>query len=81
MESPKEVLALLKGRVAFEPDQSFTNKKPDLTYGQMISLAIENSEEKKLSLNDIYESIMTQYPFYREIDTVSQFSNILIAFL
>jgi hypothetical protein len=40
-------------------------KKPPYSYAQLISQAIFDTEEKKLTLNGIYTFIMDKYAFYR----------------
>ena len=39
--------------------------KPKYSYVYLIALAINNNMEKQMSLKDIYEYIMENYPFYR----------------
>ena len=39
--------------------------KPKYSYLYLIALAINNNMEKQMSLKDIYEYIMENYPFYR----------------
>ncbi|XP_063435587.1 forkhead box protein fkh-2-like [Mytilus trossulus] len=43
---------------------STTEKKPSHSYIAMISMAILNKPSKKLLLNDIYQYIMDNFPFY-----------------
>ena len=38
--------------------------KPKYSYVYLIALAINNNMEKQMSLKDIYEYIMENYPFY-----------------
>ncbi|XP_063435572.1 forkhead box protein fkh-2-like [Mytilus trossulus] len=47
---------------------SITNKKPSHSYIAMISMAILSKPKKKLLLNDIYQYIMDNFPFYNNKD-------------
>jgi forkhead box protein len=39
--------------------------KPPHSYISLITRAIESSSDKRMSLNEIYKSIIDNYPFYR----------------
>ncbi|KAF7684506.1 Fork head like protein 2 [Astathelohania contejeani] len=48
------------------------HEKPDMSYATLITEAIMNCPEKKLSLKDIYISIMNKYPYYSRNDKTWQ---------
>ena len=44
------------------------NKKPCMSYAQLIAEALNNAPEKTLVLSDIYKTINSKYPYY-ELET------------
>ena len=54
------------------PDDVFTkkcgisNNKPPYSYISLITMAINSSESKMVTLSDIYQYIMTLFPYYKE---------------
>ncbi|VDK44561.1 unnamed protein product [Anisakis simplex] len=42
-----------------------TVEKPNLSYSQLIKMAIENSKDKRCTLSEIYAYITSNYPYYR----------------
>ncbi len=59
-------------RNSFRLDSSrisyFSDGRPNFSYAQLIAYALLDSEELKLSLNNIYEWICEKFPYYRSKD-------------
>ncbi|CAG8704509.1 1159_t:CDS:2, partial [Racocetra fulgida] len=47
--------------------QDLVSEKSPYTYATLINYAIENSPNKKLTLNEIYNWIMENYPYYKTL--------------
>ncbi|CAG9765816.1 unnamed protein product [Ceutorhynchus assimilis] len=56
------------GRVRTEKPyrRSYTHAKPPYSYISLITMAIQNSPQKMLTLSEIYQFIMDLFPFYRQ---------------
>ncbi|CAB0010261.1 unnamed protein product [Nesidiocoris tenuis] len=46
--------------------RSYTHAKPSYSYISLITMAIQNSPNKMLTLSEIYQFIMDLFPFYRQ---------------
>lgn len=46
--------------------RSYTHAKPPYSYISLITMAIQNSPQKMLTLSEIYQFIMDLFPFYRQ---------------
>lgn len=46
--------------------ETYKNKKPPYSYIALTSMAIDSSPNKMLSLSEIYQYIMDNFPFYRQ---------------
>lgn len=59
--------ALARGRSTDSKSyrRSYTHAKPPYSYISLITMAIQNSGSKMLTLSEIYQFIMDLFPFYR----------------
>lgn len=58
--------ALQRARADKTYRRSYTHAKPPYSYISLITMAIQNSQQKMLTLSEIYQFIMDLFPFYRQ---------------
>ncbi|KAK9754562.1 Forkhead N-terminal region [Popillia japonica] len=58
--------ALQRARADKTYRRSYTHAKPPYSYISLITMAIQNSPQKMLTLSEIYQFIMDLFPFYRQ---------------
>ncbi|XP_028252344.1 hepatocyte nuclear factor 3-beta-like [Parambassis ranga] len=56
----------IRSREAKPYRRSYTHAKPPYSYISLITMAIQQSASKMLTLNEIYQWIMDLFPFYRQ---------------
>jgi hypothetical protein len=54
--------------VRVEPVEPIGPDRPNMSYSSLIAMAIQNSPEQKLTLGEIYTSIMNTFPYYQRVD-------------
>lgn len=64
--SPNSAAALQRARADKSYRRSYTHAKPPYSYISLITMAIQNSPSKMLTLSEIYQFIMDLFPFYRQ---------------
>lgn len=64
--SPSSAAALQRARVDKSYRRNYTHAKPPYSYISLITMAIQNSPSKMLTLSEIYQFIMDLFPFYRQ---------------
>lgn len=63
---PPDPAALQRARADKSYRRSYTHAKPPYSYISLITMAIQNSPTKMLTLSEIYQFIMDLFPFYRQ---------------
>jgi hypothetical protein len=53
---------------AAKAEQAVVSAKPDHSYVELISLAMQASPKKALTLNEIYNYVMERFPYYRSVE-------------
>lgn len=64
--SPSSAASLQRARVDKTYRRNYTHAKPPYSYISLITMAIQNSPSKMLTLSEIYQFIMDLFPFYRQ---------------
>lgn len=64
--SPTPGSGVHRGRIEKSYRRSYTHAKPPYSYISLITMAIQNSPIKMLTLSEIYQFIMDLFPFYRQ---------------
>ncbi|KAF6216811.1 hypothetical protein GE061_001161 [Apolygus lucorum] len=64
--SPNSAAAMQRARADKTYRRSYTHAKPPYSYISLITMAIQNSPTKMLTLSEIYQFIMDLFPFYRQ---------------
>ncbi len=64
--SPNSAAALQRSRIDKTYRRNYTHAKPPYSYISLITMAIQNSNSKMLTLSEIYQFIMDLFPFYRQ---------------